>query len=337
MGVTMRDVAKLAGVSLQSVSNVLNGRTSQMREETHERIMQAIRDLNYQPNVQAQGLRLQRTKTMAFLTIDPAVRFLSDPFHVAILSGMVDTLRQEDYGLLVQGFHPDQAGGVFRRLAHQRRFDGAVVHLSGSPDRRAEHIEELESTGYPFVLIEDRAKAPNAASVLADDQGGAAAAVAHLQSEGRRRIGFLATDRLWPAVEQRVAGYKAAIRAGGDRWSRVWEVERETVEGARTRVDAILRDEPTVSAILCANDVLALGAIQAAKQAGRPVPSSLSIIGFDDFDFAPYVDPPLTTVALPGVEMGGRAAELLLTYLNHGQFDTSEVVFPTRLIHRASA
>lgn len=149
MRVTLRDVAKQAGVSVQSVSNVLNERTSQMREETRLRILQAIRDLNYQPNAQARGLRLRCTETIAFLTIDPAVRFLADPFHVAILSGMVDTLRQQDYGLLVQGFHPDQAGGRFRRLIHQRRFDGAVVHLSGSPERRAEHIKELESTGVP--------------------------------------------------------------------------------------------------------------------------------------------------------------------------------------------
>ncbi|MDR3621718.1 MAG: LacI family DNA-binding transcriptional regulator [Paludisphaera borealis] len=337
MKATMRDVAKQSGVSLQSVSNVLNGRTSQMREETRLRILQSIRDLNYQPNVQARGLRLQCTKTMAFLTIDPAVRFLSDPFHVAILSGMVDTLRQQDYGLLVQGFHPDQAGGGFRRLVHQRRFDGAVVHLSGSPDRRSEHIEELKSTGCPFVLIEDRAEASTAACVLADNQGGAAAAVALLQAEGHQRIGFLATDRLWPAVEKRITGYEEAIRTSGGRWSQVWGVDRETVEGARSRVEAILRDDPAVTAILCANDVLAVGAIQAARQLGRKVPTSLSIIGFGDNDIAQHLDPPLTTVALPGVEMGGRAAELLLAYIQNGKFDAPEVVFPTKLIRRGSA
>ncbi|WP_254053515.1 LacI family DNA-binding transcriptional regulator [Singulisphaera sp. GP187] len=337
MSVTMRDVAKQAGVSLQSVSNVLNGRTSQMREETRQRILQSIRDLSYQPNVQARGLRLQRTKTVAFLTIDPAVRFLSDPFHVAILSGMVDTLRQQDYGLLVQGFHPDQAGGKFRRLVHQRRFDGAVVHLSGSPERRAEHIEEIASTGCPFVLIEDRAEAATVGCVLADDRGGAGAAVSLLQGEGHERIGFLATDRHWPAVEKRIAGYEEAIRAGGGSWSEVWGVERETVEGARSRVEAVLRADPSVTAILCANDVLAVGAIQAGKQLGRKIPTSLAIIGFDDFDFAPYVDPPLTTVALPGVEMGGRAAELLLSYIKNGKFEVAEVVFPTKLIRRGSA
>lgn len=337
MSVTMRDVAKRAGVSLQSVSNVLNGRTSQMREETRQRILESIRELGYQPNVQARGLRLQRTNTIAFLTIDPAARFLSDPFHVAILSGMVDTLREHDYGLLVQGFQPDQAAGAFRRLASQRRFDGAVVHLSGSPEQRAEHIAELGEAGCPFVLIEDRAEAPTAACVLADDRLGAADAVAFLRGRGHERIGFLATDRLWPAVEKRVAGYEEAVRAGGGRWSKVWEVERESVEGARSRVESILRDEPEVTAILCANDVLALGAIRAAKRAGRRVPADLAVIGFDDFEFAEYVDPPLTTVALPGVEMGGRAAALLLGYIKDDRFDPPEVVFPTTLIRRGSA
>ncbi|WZP00259.1 LacI family DNA-binding transcriptional regulator [Isosphaeraceae bacterium EP7] len=337
MSVTMRDVAKRAGVSLQSVSNVLNGRTSQMREETRDRIQQSIRDLNYQPNLQARALRLNCTNTVAFLTIDPADRFLSDPFHIAILSGMVGALRRRDFGLMVQGFHPDQVDGVFRRLMRQRRFDGAVVHLSGSPDRRSASIAELIGTGVPFVLIEDHVNSPTAACVLADDGGGAAAAVAFLQAGGHTRIGFLTTDRHWPAVEKRSAGYESAIRAGGGLWSKVWEVERETVDGARERVASILRDEPAVTAILCANDVLALGAVQAARQAGRKVPTGMAIIGFDDFDFAQYVDPPLTTVALPGLEMGARAAELLLAYIEEGNFETPEVIFPTTLICRGSA
>src|SRR4051794_5166704 len=109
-GMTIRDVAKRAGVSLQSVSNVVNGRTSQMREETRQRIVQSMQELDYHPNVHARGLRSQRTSTVAFLTIDPATRFLADPFHVAILSGMVDTLREKNYSLFVQGLKPDQAG-----------------------------------------------------------------------------------------------------------------------------------------------------------------------------------------------------------------------------------
>jgi DNA-binding LacI/PurR family transcriptional regulator len=334
---TIRDVAKRAGVSLQSVSNVLNGRTSQMREETRQRILHSIRELNYYPNAMARGLRSRCTNTIAFLTIDPATRFLADPFHVAILSGMVDMLRAEDYTLFVQGLQPDQAGEAFRRLVHQRRFDGAIVHLSGPREQRQRHIDQLEQSGCPFVLIEERTSAATAACVLADDRGGAANAVAFLRSEGHERIGFLATDRPWPAVEQRVAGYEEAVRAAHGDWIEVWKVDRESIEGARDAMEAILLGEPSVTAVLCANDVIALGALQAAKRLRRKVPSEFAIVGFDDFEFAPYVDPPLTTVALPGYEMGRRAAELLFDYFKEGQFSTSEIVFPTTLVRRGSA
>jgi LacI family transcriptional regulator len=334
---TIRDVAKRAGVSLQSVSNVLNGRTTQMREDTRQRILDSMRDLNYHPNAQARGLRSRVTNTMAFLTIDPAKRFLADPFHVAILSGMVDTLRERDYTLFVQGLQPDQATEAFRRLIDQHRFDGAIVHLSGPRERRKEHAEQLVQSGCPFVLIEERTSAPTAACVLADDRGGAAHAVAYLKAKGHERIGFLATGRSWPAVEKRVAGYKEAMVAGRGGSSKVRKVDHESIESARDAMDGFLRDEPSMTAVLCANDVLALGAIQAVKRLGRTVPADFAVIGFDDFEFASYVDPPLTTVALPGYDMGGRAAELLFDYFKDGEFSTREVVFPTTLVHRGSA
>src|SRR5262245_35907834 len=97
MVATLKDVARHAGVSIQSVSNVINGRESQMREDTRDRILQAIRDLDYQPHSQARALRSHRTDTVAFLTIDPVMRFLSTPFHVEVVSGMVETLRLHDY------------------------------------------------------------------------------------------------------------------------------------------------------------------------------------------------------------------------------------------------
>jgi DNA-binding LacI/PurR family transcriptional regulator len=333
----MRDVAQRAGVSLQSVSNVLNGRSSQMREETRQRILKSMQDLDYQPDAQARALRSQCSNVVAFLTIDPATRFLADPFHVAILSGMIDVLRRQDYSLFVNGLEPEQAGEAFQRLVQQRRFDGAVVHLSGAQDSRQEHVKELAQSGCPFVLIEERVSVPTAACVRADDRSGAAAAVAFLQSKGHERIGFLATDRSWPAVEERAAGYEDAMRAADSGWSCVWNVTHESFDGARETTEEVLRAEPTLTALLCANDVLAVGAIQAARLLGRRVPSEFAVVGFDDFEFARYLDPPLTTVALPGYEMGRKAAELLLGYFKDGSFSTHDVVFPAALVRRSSA
>jgi DNA-binding LacI/PurR family transcriptional regulator len=333
---TIREVAKLAGVSLQTVSNVLNGRTTQVGPQTRQRVLEAIETLGYQPNAHARGLRSQRTYTVGFLTVDPSARFLADPFHTLILSGMADTLREHDYCLLVQALHPGRPGEAFASLYRQRRFDGAVVHLSGFERERQRCVAQLQKSGCPFVLIEERVAGPTAACVLADNRQGARRAVDFLRARGHERIGFLTTERSWPAVEERMAGYRAALKAY-HLPARIGRVETESSDAARDWMLAQLDAQPAPSAVICSNDVLAVGVLQAVKKVGRRVPNQLAIVGFDDFDFARHVEPPLTTVALPGYEMGRQAADLLLDYLRDQHFPTQEVTFPTALVERGTA
>lgn len=335
---TIREVAKRAGVSLQTVSNVLNGRNSQVGAKTRERVLRSIEELGYQPNLHARGLRSQRTYTVAFLTVDPSAHFLADPFHNAILSGMADILRDNDFGLLVQALRPAQPAEAFDRLFKQRRFDGAVVHLSGQPSARKRCIGQLLESGCPFVLIEERVAGATSVSVRADNRTGASQAVEHLRSRGHRRMGFFYyAEPPWPAIEERLAGVEAALRAEKLPAPSRWTVDEESFERSRAAMEEILRGEPAVTAVVCSNDVLAVGALQAAKALGRKVPGELAIVGFDDFDFARYVEPPLTTIALPGYDMGRRSAELLLAYFQQGSFDDKEVLFPTKLIIRGTA
>lgn len=335
---TIREVAKRAGVSLQTVSNVLNGRLSQVGAKTRERVLRSIEELGYQPNLHARGLRSQRTYTVGFLTVDPSARFLADPFHTAILSGMADVLRDNGYGLLVQALAADDPAEGFNRLHRQRRFDGAVVHLSGTPAARRRCAAAMAEGGCPFVLIEELGPGEGSATVRADNRTGAADAVAHLHARGHRRMGFLYyAEPPWPAIEERLAGFEAALRAHKLPAPVRLPVAEEQMEAARAVLEAALRRDAALTAVLCSNDVLAVGALQAAKALGRKVPGELAIVGFDDFDFARYVDPPLTTVALPGYEMGRRAAELLLEQFQKGSFAETDVLFATRLIVRGTA
>lgn len=335
---TIREVAKRAGVSLQTVSNVINGKTSQVGPETRERVLHWIAELGYQPNLHARGLRSQRTYTVGFLTVDPSTRFLADPFHTAILSGMADVLRENDYGLLVQALDPAAPADGFERLFRQRRFDGAVVHLSGEPEARARALDQMNETGCPFVLIEERVTGPRAASVRADNRNGAIKAVEHLHARGHRRIGFLYyAEPSWPAIEERLGGVEAALRALKLPAATRLAIDEESFERAREVMETALRQDTALTAVVCSNDVVAVGALQAAKSAGRKVPDDVAIVGFDDFDFAQYVEPPLTTVALPGYEMGRRAAELLLDHFPNGRFTQADVLFPTTLIPRGTA
>src|SRR5690348_3114531 len=119
---TIREVARKAGVSLQTVSNVINGRFSEVGFETRQRVLKTIEALGYQPNAGARGLRGRKTYGIAFLTVDPSDRFLADPFHTVTLSGMADALREKGYGLLVQALPTDQPAEAFDRLYRQRRF-----------------------------------------------------------------------------------------------------------------------------------------------------------------------------------------------------------------------
>jgi DNA-binding LacI/PurR family transcriptional regulator len=334
---TIREVAKRAGVSLQTVSNVLNGRMSQMGAETRERVLRSIQELGYSPNVQARGLRSQRTSTIGYLTVDPAARFLADPFHILLLSGMADALREHDYCLLVQALPLDGSSDAFTRLYRQRRFDGAAIHLSGVREERRRCVRELKASSCPFVLIEEHVKGPRSACVLADNRQGAERAIEYLRDKGHKRIGFLAPEHSWPAIEERLSGYQAALRAHQLSGPHEWRVPSENTEAAREVMEAAWQRDRAPSAVLCSNDVLALGALAAAKKLGRRVPEDIAVVGFDDFEFARHVDPPLTTVALPGYDMGRRAAELLLGFLQDGAFAQPEVVFPTTLIPRGTA
>jgi DNA-binding LacI/PurR family transcriptional regulator len=309
-----------------------------MGPEPLQRVQRWIAELGYQPNAQARGLRSQRTGTVAFLTVDPAARFLADPFHTAILSGMGDALRGAGKCLLVQALDPEDPGEAFRRLLGQQRFDGSVIHLSGPAAQRRRWIGELAGSGGPFVLVEERAASGGrSACVRADNRQGAIRAVDYLRSKGHQRIGFLTAARDWPAFDERLAGFQEALRTFKLGPVRKWAAAGERVELAQAVVEPMLRREGTPTALVCANDVLALGALQAAKALGRRVPDDLAILGFDDHDFARYVAPALTSVALPGYDMGRRAADLIVGAIRHGEFSEREVLFPTELVIRTSA
>jgi len=248
------------------------------------------------------------------------------------------TCCERGYYLLVDALQPNGRGQSFAPLFFERRIDAAVVHLSGPPAERAAYAGELGETGCPFVLIEESSAYPFGAAVRADNREGAFRAVEYLLQKGHSEIAFLTGATAWPALEERLAGYIQALQAH-DRPvydDRVVAASWSHAEG-EAAARALLERLPRRSAVLCANDLYAVRTMAAARSLGRASPDDVAVIGFDDFEFAAFVDPPLTTVALPGYEMGRRAAELLLAYLHEGEFPEKEVVFPATLTVRDSA
>ncbi len=310
----MRDVAGQAGVSLQTVSNYVNGRFNLMSAETRERVGRELDRLGYWPNAAARSLRAKRTMTLGFLVLDEGARFLADPMTDLIIAGIGDVARDHGYALLIQAARPDpdDADRLFSPLLEDR-VDGAFLFLSGAPSVRRRTIRRVDELGFSFVVFEQAPAGVPVVSVTAENRAGARQLTEHLLGRGHRRIAFVSTRTPWPMVEERLRGYREALSAASvvapelEITDGVWD----PADGARMAERLLDLPEPP-TAIMCGNDLLALGALQAARIRGLRVPDDVAVTGFNDFEFAQFADPPLTTVRVPGYDLGRLGAESLI-------------------------
>lgn len=315
---TMRDVAEQAGVSYQTVSNYVNGRFHLMSEETRERVGRELDRLGYRPNAAARSLRAKRSMTLGFLVLDEGARFLADPMTDLILAGIGDVARDAGYSLLIQAArpNPDDLDGLFAPLLEDR-VDGAFLFLSGSPSIRRKTIRRMVELGFVFVVFEQAPGGVPVVSVTAENRVGARLLAEHLLERGHERIAFIATRAPWPMVEERLRGYREALQAAGivaDPALELTEGVWDPADGSRMAERLFAQPDPP-TAIMCGNDLLALGAIRAARIRGLRVPDDVAVTGFNDFEFAEFADPPLTTVRVPGYGLGRLGAESLIAQL----------------------
>ncbi|HWD75306.1 MAG TPA: LacI family DNA-binding transcriptional regulator [Solirubrobacteraceae bacterium] len=331
----MRDVAARAEVSVQTVSNLINQRFHLMGEETRVRVEQAMSDLGYHPNLAARTLRSARTETLCFLLLDEGNRFLADPMTDLIIAGIGDVARDRGYGLLIRAARPHEPDPALIRPLLENRADGAFLFMSGAPDLRKWYVGRLSDLGFPFILLEP-SDDPQMLTVTADDREGARRLTAHLVAQGHKRIVFLTTKVPWPMLEQRMLGYRDALRDAGlkpiVRTGGTW-----TPTSGAEQADRLLSGKAAPTAIMCGNDLLALGAIRAVRDRGLSVPDDIAVTGFDDFDFAQFADPALTTVRIPGYDIGRTAGQALIGVLEGEPPAERQVVLPVALELRESA
>lgn len=329
---TIRDVAREAGVSVATVSRVLND-SGPVREDTRRRVREVARALRYSPNEAARSLITQTTRTLGVVLPDIYGEFFSE-----VIRGIDQAAQKSAYHILVSGSHNDRGEIEAALRAMRRRVDGLILM---SPDIDA-HVLETNLPNLPVVLLNcpvtGRGRTSRGVRAInIDNYGGAAAMVRHLWSRGHRRIGFIAgPERNYDAAE-RLRGYAETVRSrGGDaeRWLASGDF---TEQGGASAAVRLLEMEERPSAIFAANDAMAVGALSTARQAGLGVPENVGVVGFDDIPIAHYLNPPLTSVHVPIAELGGLAVERLL------QEVTGDVargrrkeVIPTRLVIRSS-
>jgi len=340
--VTHVDVAKRAGVSTAVVSYVMNDGPRRTSPEVRERVIRAIRELDYHPNAVARGLRAKRTNMIGFVANDytPLKVFVS-PYSAKILTGLTAQLKLHNNYLMVYPMIIGADLSDVELLLRSGRLDGVVVRLVQDPPETDALLEVVARTHVPCVCIEQ----PGAArfgfsAVTYDDRRGAYEATSYLIAKGHRRIGHISGDRRYSTTRARLDGYRRALADHGiaaddaliygDDWM---------PETARAGVARLLDLDSPPTAIFAANDTFAFNAIEALRMRGRRVPEDLAVIGFDDIEMASEIAPPLTTVRIPLLEIGQRAADLLLAAVQADHDDTparSEIL-PVELVLRGSA
>jgi DNA-binding LacI/PurR family transcriptional regulator len=334
---TIVDVAREAGVSRQTVSNVVNGRHELMGPATRGRVERAMRELGYHRNEAARSLRSARTHTLGFLLVDEGPGFLADPMTDLLLAGIGDVLREHRYGLLIQSARPGAPADDLLAPLLEGRADGALLLLSGRPEDRHGLVATVAGLGLAAMVLGERPGGP-APVAAAADRAGARGLAEHLLRAGHRRIGFAAAGMAWPMIEERQAGYREALAAAGmtpdptlERFAGEWQA----ASGAALATALLDAPEPP-TAIMAGNDLLAAGVLREAAARGLRVPDDLAVTGYDDFAFAEFLQPALTTVRVPAYDLGRRAAEALLAQVEDG-VPARSFELPVEVVVRASA
>jgi DNA-binding LacI/PurR family transcriptional regulator len=322
------DVAARAGVGVATVSRVLNGRAN-VRPATRDRVLDAIRTLNYRPSSVARNLSLQRT-----MVIGALLPWFTNPSAVQRVRGIVDGLSGSPYDLMVFDIESeDRQRRAFELFDRGDRADGLLVVSTNPPDLE---VERINAAGLPCILVDG--VHPSLPSIAVDDVAGGEMATRHLVELGHRRIALIGDpppEFRFDWSRDRTRGYEQALsRAGIDvRPEYVREGTRllHVARGIAAELLA-LPDRPT--AVFAASDTQAFGTLEAARALGIRVPEELSVIGFDDIEVASYVG--LTTVRQPLFESGRRGAELLLRALSGRQVDVRTELLPLELVVRST-
>jgi len=321
----MADVAELAGVSYQTVSRVLHD-SPNVRKETRERVIAAIRRLDYSPNSMAQALVTGRSKTLGVVSFDTT---LYGP--ASTLLGIEQAAHGAGYAITIgslQSFNRASVLGAVQRLQGQ----GAEGIIVIAPQRSAVDALLHVTPRVPLVAVE--AGPDDSVPVVAVDQfAGAAAATRHLLELGHRNVWHIAGPPDFLEAEQRIAGWKATLKAAGIQPPALLRGDWSARSGyyAAQRLIQI----PQVTAVFVGNDQMALGLLRLLHETGRAVPGEISLVGFDDIPEAAYFTPPLTTVRQDFAEVGRRCLHLLVSQIESGEAPAS-IMVPPELVVRNS-
>lgn len=328
--VTIADVAREAGVSLMTVSRVMNDK-GDVSDDTRQRVLAVVERMDYRPSGIARSLVTQRTGTIGLVVPD-----ISNPFFADVARGVADAAYQEDYSVFLCSSDEDPERELeFVAALEEKRVDGLIVCSSRLS---ADDLASALARHTHVVLINRRASASGAGAVLADDEAGARMILEHFVGSGHRTIAFLAGPAASYSGMARLRGYRSVLEAAGVAYQPDLVMPcTPTAEGGSEAAKVLLARRPDITALFCYNDLVAVGALRTCTRLALKVPDQIAIAGFDDIIIAELVNPPLTTCRVPRYDIGLQANRLLLTQINGEPCNGCETILPVQLVVRASA
>lgn len=333
--VTIKDVAKHAGTSYQTVSRVINDKPD-VAPETRQRVLEAIEALNYRPSMAATSRAQPKTHIVA-LAVSPYNEFLlfeGDPHLLRVIHGIDRALEIRNYSLLLSTIDFNNGHTIESRLLARQLADGVIIRLSLDDQGRTANL--FTEKGYHVVVI-GHSHNPRIPSVRSDDEHGAYTQTQHLLALGHRKIGIVTGPEADPTTPMRKQGHQIAMAESG-----LDPVHTPCVEGNYTvnsgyeAAAHLMTDRPEITAIAAFSDTMAIGAMQWLKEEGYDIPGDISIAGYDDIPDAQRQSPSLTTIRIPSMDEGERAVKILFDLIEGRPIYSNEIILPVHLVSRDS-
>lgn len=330
--ITIADVAEKAGVSKTTVSRIINGNYAHTTEDTRNRVLQAIKDLDYQPNALAKGLKSMKTNVIGMVLSN-----LKNPFWMSVLEGVEDVCKLSGYNLMICNSDENlEIEEQYIKEFQMRQVDGIVINPTV---RNANLYQKLVESKYPMVVINRKIPKVDANYVVMDNVKGAYIAVNHLLNNEKKKVAvFVYQNRYVSSWKDRITGYKKALTKHGYTKAnfRIQELNQQTSK-VKEIVIHFLQKYPDTDAVFSTNNMITLEVIEAIKELNLNIPEDVAIVSYDETVWAKHLTPPLTTIKQPGYRMGQIAAQTLIKSINeklNQQVET--VVLEPELIIRKS-
>ncbi len=331
MKITIKDIARMAGVSTATVSMVLNNKDEHISALTKEKILSIAKEYSYIPNTMARSLVTKRTKTIGLVIPD-----IANPFFPEIARGAEDKANEAGYNIIFCNTDDNiEKEQKYIDMLSEKMVDGII--FTASSDRNY-WLDMLHKQSIPIVLLDrDIPLKGDVGRIIVNNQQGTYEGTKYLIEKGYKQIAFINGNIANETAKHRLAGFKSALQDHGLEINsdRLLEgsFKREWGYGAASW---LLSQEIQFDAVVCGNDLIAIGAIRALKDAGKSIPEDVAVLGFDDIYMSKLVEPELSTISQPKYEMGYKASELLIGMIEKEKNLKKHIVFDTKLVIRKS-